>query len=44
MCEMHFKSWCVIVAKLHDLLAWPTIDWANVVIGVVVMHNKEGIF
>ncbi len=40
---MHVKSWHVITAKLHDLLAWPTIDWANVVPGVVVMHN-EGVF
>jgi hypothetical protein len=38
------KSWHVAMAKLHDLLAWPTIDWANVILGVVVVHNEEGMF
>jgi hypothetical protein len=30
------------MAKLHDLLTRPTIDQTNVIIGVVVVHNEEG--
>jgi hypothetical protein len=32
------------MAKLHDLLAWPTIDRTNVIPHVVVVHNEEGVF
>ncbi len=36
------KSWHVAMAKLHNLLTWLTIDRANVIPRVVVMHNEEG--
>ncbi len=32
------------VAKIHDLLAWPTIDQTNVIPIVVVCIMKEGVF
>jgi len=32
------------MAKLHDLLAQLAIDRANVILGVVVVHNEERIF
>ncbi len=38
------KSWHAIMAKPHDLLVRPTIDRANVIPGVVIMHNEEGMF
>jgi hypothetical protein len=38
------KSWHVVVAKLHDLPTQLAMDWANVILGVVVVHNEEGIF
>ncbi len=38
------KSWHAVVAKLHDLLMWPTIDRAIVIPSVVVLHKEEGIF
>jgi hypothetical protein len=34
----------VVVAKLHDLPGWPTIDRTCVILRVVVMHNEEGMF
>jgi len=35
----------VAMAKLHDLLAWPIIDQiANVILGVMVVHDEEGMF
>ncbi len=37
------KYQCVAMAKLHDLLAQPTIDRANVIHRVVVVHNEEGV-
>ncbi len=33
-----------IMAKLDDLPTRPTIDQTNVIIGVVVVHNEEGMF
>jgi hypothetical protein len=38
------KSWHVVVAKLHDLLARPTIDLANVIPRIVVLHNEKKAF
>jgi len=32
------------MAKLHDLLTWLAIDRASVILGVVVVHNEEGVF
>jgi hypothetical protein len=31
------------MAKLHDLPTRPTIDRTNVIHGVVVMHNEDGV-
>ncbi len=38
------ESWHATMAKLHDLLAQLAIDRANVILGVVVEHNEEGMF
>ncbi len=38
------ESWHVVVAKLHDLLAWPTNDRTNVILGVLVVHNERRMF
>ncbi len=38
------ESWHAIMAKPHDLLVRPIIDRANVIPGVVIMHNEEGMF
>jgi len=35
------KSWHATVAKLHNLPKQLIIDWANVIISVVVVHNEE---
>jgi len=41
--KVRLESWHAIVAKLHDLLTWPAIDRiANVIIGVMVVHDEEG--
>ncbi len=32
------------MVKLHDLPTQPTIDQSNVIIGVMVVHNEEGVF
>jgi len=42
--KVQLESWHAIMAKPHDLLVWPTIDWTNVIHGVVIMHNEEGMF
>jgi hypothetical protein len=43
--RVRLESWHAIVAKLHDLLTWPTIDRiANVILGVMVVHDEEGMF
>ncbi len=36
------KSWHVVMAKLHDLSTQLTIDQANVILRVVVVHNAKG--
>jgi len=40
--KVQLESWHVVMAKLHDLLAWRTIDRASVILRVVVVHNEEG--
>ncbi len=42
--KVQLESWHAVVAKLHDLPTWPTIDQTNVIPSVVFMHNEEGIF
>ncbi len=42
--KVQLEFWHAIMAKLHDLLAWPTIDRTNVIHGVVIMQNEEGMF
>jgi hypothetical protein len=46
VCKVHLESWHAAVAmvKFHDLLTWPTIDQANVVPSVVVIHNEKKVF
>ncbi len=41
--KVQLEFWHVVMAKLHDLLARPTIDQTNVIHGVVVVHNEEGV-
>ncbi len=43
MFKVQPKSWHVIMAKLHDLPTWPTIDRTNIIPRVVVVHNEEGV-
>ncbi len=38
------KFWHAAIAKFHDLLARLAIDQASVILGVVVVHNEEGVF
>ncbi len=38
------ESQHVVMAKLHDLLVWLTIDQANFIPNVMVVHNEEGVF
>jgi hypothetical protein len=40
--KVQLESWHVAMAKLHDRPTRPASDQANVVHGVVVMHNNEG--
>jgi hypothetical protein len=40
--KVQLESWHVTMAKLHNLLTRPTIDQANVIPRVVVVHNEEG--
>jgi hypothetical protein len=42
--KVQLESWHVIVAKLHDLPMWPTIDQTNVIPSVVFVHNEKGMF
>jgi len=42
--KVQLQSWHVAMVKLHDLLAWPTIDQTSVIFCVVVVHNEKGIF
>jgi hypothetical protein len=42
--KVQLESWHVAMAKLHDLLAQPTIDRTSVILCVVVVHNEKGIF
>ncbi len=42
--KVQSKSWHATVAKLHDLLTWLTIDQAKVILGVMVVHNEEGVY
>jgi hypothetical protein len=35
------KSWHVAMPKLHDIPTQPTIDQANVILKVMVVHNEE---
>ncbi len=41
--KVQLESWHVVMAKLHDLPAWLTIDQTNVIPRVLVMHNEEGV-
>jgi hypothetical protein len=41
--KVQLESYHLVMAKLHDLFARPTIDRANVIPRVVVMHNEEGV-
>jgi hypothetical protein len=41
--KVQLEYWHVVMAKLHDLLTWPTIDRTNVILGVLVVHNEEGV-
>ncbi len=41
--KVQLEFWHVAMAKLHNLLTWPTIDQANVIHGFVVVHNEEGV-
>jgi hypothetical protein len=40
--KVQLESWHVAMAKLHDLLARLAINRASVILGVVVVHNEEG--
>jgi hypothetical protein len=42
--KVQLESWHAVVAKLHDLPTWPTIDQTNVIPNVVFVHNEEGFF
>ncbi len=42
--KVQLESWHAAIAKLHDLLAWPTIDRTSVIPHVVVVHNEERVF
>jgi hypothetical protein len=43
--KVQLEFWHVAMAKLHDLLAWLIIDQiANVILGVMVVHDEEGMF
>jgi hypothetical protein len=44
MSKVQPKSQHVVVAKLHDLPTHIAIDRGNVILGVVVVDNEEGIF
>jgi hypothetical protein len=46
VCKVHLEYWHVTVAMVmfHDLLMSPTIDQANVVPSVVVVHNEKTFF
>jgi len=37
------QSWHVAMAKLHDFPTWPTIDRTGAILGVMVMHDEEGV-
>ncbi len=41
--KVQLEFWHVAMAKLHNLLTWPTIDRANVIHGFMVVHNEEGV-
>jgi hypothetical protein len=42
--KVQLESQHVVVAKLHDLLVQLTIDRANFISNVMVVHHEEGIF
>jgi hypothetical protein len=42
--KVQLESWHVVVAKLHDLPTWPTIDQSNVIPRVLFVHNEKGFF
>jgi hypothetical protein len=40
--KAQLESWHVAMAKLHDLPTQLVINQTNVILGVVVVHNEEG--
>jgi hypothetical protein len=44
MSKVQPESWHAIVAKFHDLPAWPIINRTSVIFGVVIVHNEEIVF
>jgi hypothetical protein len=40
--KIQLEFWHAVMAKLHDLLARLAIDRTTIILGVVVVHNEEG--
>ncbi len=40
--KIQLEFWHAVMAKFHDLLARLAIDQATIILGVVVVHNEEG--